>query len=61
MEDKLENLKITRLGFGEGVVRKYHQVGRGPFPGYENDRQEQTGPLERVLKQGFSNSSPPKR
>ena len=36
MEDKLRNLKIRRLGIGPGVNRKYHQVGRGPFPGYEN-------------------------
>lgn len=35
MEDKLENLKIVRLGFGTGIERKYQQAG-GPWPGYEN-------------------------
>jgi hypothetical protein len=36
MEDKLRDLKIRRLGFGKKVERRYHRVGRGPFPGYEN-------------------------
>lgn len=36
MEDELENLTIERLGFGPGVVRRYQQVGSGPWPGYRN-------------------------
>jgi hypothetical protein len=36
IEDKIENLKIHRLGFGTGVERKYQMAGGGVGPGYEN-------------------------
>ncbi len=52
MEDKLRNLKINRLGFGSDVSRKYHRVGRGPFPGYENRGEFKAGPIEKLLESG---------
>jgi len=53
MEDKIENTKIEGLGFGSGVVRKYHMVGRGPFPGYENSGDCRTPPFSQLLQTGF--------
>ncbi len=47
MEDGLRNLKILRLGFGKNVERRHHRVGRGPFPGYENDGEHELPERER--------------
>lgn len=44
MEDRLENLTIRNLGFGPGVVRRYHQVGGGPWPGYVNTGERELPP-----------------
>jgi len=54
MEDNIRDLKIERLGFGFGVVRKYHQVGHGPWPGYENKGEYTAPPLAQLLKTGFA-------
>ncbi|GIW80387.1 MAG: hypothetical protein KatS3mg105_2194 [Gemmatales bacterium] len=53
MEDKLRNLKIRDLAFGPGVKRKYHRVGSGPFPGYENHGETTADSFDRLLKQGL--------
>jgi hypothetical protein len=53
MEDKNENLKIDRLGFGAGVAKKYHKVGGSPGPGYENKGEHQAPAIEQLLKKGF--------
>lgn len=53
MEDNLRNLKIRRLGLGSGVARKYHMVGRGPFPGYENTGQYEAPSFQLLLEGGF--------
>jgi hypothetical protein len=45
-------LKITRLGFGSGIKRKYHQVGRGPWPGYQNRDEFAAPPYEQVIDSG---------
>ncbi|MEK6234500.1 MAG: hypothetical protein N2C14_07290, partial [Planctomycetales bacterium] len=53
MEDKLRDLKIRGLGFGPDVRRKYHQVGRGPFPGYANQNEVKAASFESLLKSGW--------
>jgi hypothetical protein len=54
MEDNLENLTIRDLAFGDGVARRHHQVGRGPFPGYTNVGERAAPPLEELLRDGFA-------
>jgi hypothetical protein len=51
-EDKIENLKINRLGIGEGIQRKLHVVG-ATGAGYENAGEFQPPAYETVLKQGL--------
>ncbi len=53
MEDKIRNLKIRNLAFGEGVVRKYHMVGRGPFPGFSNQAESKADSYESILERGW--------
>lgn len=53
MEDSLRDLTIRNLAFGQGVRRKYHQVGRGPFPGYDNRGESKAKPFETILKHGW--------
>ncbi|MSU77828.1 MAG: right-handed parallel beta-helix repeat-containing protein [Gemmataceae bacterium] len=54
VEDKAENLKIDKLGFGPGVSRKFHIVKNTPGKGFEN-KDEFTAPnLDSVLKMGVS-------
>ena len=53
MEDKICNLKIRNLAFGDGVERKYHMVGGGPFPGYENQNESRAESFESILKHGW--------
>jgi len=53
MEDKIRDLKIRNLAFGTDVERKYHKVGRGPFPGYTNLGESKAKPFELILKSGF--------
>ncbi|MHC4405492.1 MAG: hypothetical protein ACYTG0_38080 [Planctomycetota bacterium] len=53
MEENLSNLKVRRLGFGADVARKYHMVGRGPFPGYENTGQYEAPSSELLLDGGW--------
>ena len=52
VEDKLRDLKVSKLGFNGKVRRKYHFVGRGPFPGYENKDETKVDSYEKLLKQG---------
>ena len=56
MEHHLRNLKVYRLGFGSGVDRKYHMIGRGPFPGYENRGEFIAPPFSEILRSGFPQS-----
>lgn len=53
MEDNIHDLKIKRLGFGSGVIRKYEQVGDGPWPGYENVGEYNAPPFEQLLTGGW--------
>jgi hypothetical protein len=53
MEDNLRDLSIRNLAFGEGVERKYHLVGRGPFPGYENRGESTAKPFASILVNGW--------
>jgi hypothetical protein len=58
VEDKAENLKIYKLGFGKNVTRKYQIIGSTPGSGYEN-RGEYVAPApELLLKQGFPGVKP---
>lgn len=52
-EDKIENLKIHRLGVGDGVRRKLHAVGGGTGAGYENTGEFTPPPFATVLNQGL--------
>jgi len=54
VEDRAENLKIDRLGFGPGVMRKYHIIQKQPGPGYENRGEYAAPAVESLLKQGFT-------
>jgi hypothetical protein len=60
IEDRPRDLKITRLGFGPGVTRKYHIVGGGQLPGYENQGEHEAPALDTVLRQGFPVRPQPK-
>ncbi len=54
IEDKAENLKIDKLGFGKGVTRKYHILNNKTGPGYENRGEYEAPAFEELLKNGFS-------
>jgi hypothetical protein len=56
VEDKAENLKIDKLGFGKGVSRKYHILQNKPGPGYENRGEYAAPAFDVLLKQGFPRS-----
>ncbi len=51
MEDNIRDLKIYRLGFGEGIGRKYTIAG-GVGPGYENQGEYVAPPYEQAMKEG---------
>lgn len=52
VEDRAENLKIDRLGFGKGVGKKYH-ILKNTGPGYENRGEYAAPSVESLLKSGF--------
>ena len=52
-EDKIENLKIRRLGIGDGVRRKLQASGGGTGPGYENVDEYTPPAYETVLEKGL--------
>jgi|GEM_PF-731391 hypothetical protein len=60
MEDGLRNLRIDRLGFGKGVTREFHQVGRGDFPGFENKRQFKAPAFDQLREKGFQSLVQPR-
>lgn len=49
VEDKAENLKINKLGFGKGVQRKYHILAGKPGKGYDNRGEYEAPTLETFL------------
>ena len=51
MEDAIENLKITRLGIGEGIGRKY-QVVEGTPRGYVNQGEFAPPPYSQAIRTG---------
>jgi hypothetical protein len=51
IEDKIRDLKILRLGIGEGIGRKYAYAG-GVGPGYQNVGEFTARPYEQALKEG---------
>ena len=53
-EDKVENLRIRRLGIGNGIQRKLQTAGGGMGSGYENIEEYSPPPYETVLKKGLS-------
>jgi hypothetical protein len=48
IEDKPEDLRIFKLGFGQGVPRKYQNLGTGR--NYENRGEYEAPPIELLLK-----------
>lgn len=52
-EDKIENLKISGLGIGEGIARKLHAVSGGVSAGYENTGEFKPPAFETIIKQGL--------
>ncbi len=58
MEDKIKNLKITGLGFGPEVRKKYHAAGGGAGPGFENHGENTAPAFEELLKKGFGRVQP---
>ena len=59
MENKIRDLKIRNLAFGPQVQRKYHMVGGGPFPGYDNQDEAKAGSFESILKNGQARAAAP--
>jgi hypothetical protein len=53
LEDRAENLKINRLGFGPNLGRKYHILEKGPGAGYENTGEFAAPPFETALADGL--------
>lgn len=53
-ENQIENLKIRKLGTGQGVERKFQGVGGGTGAGYENTDERVPPPYESVLKTGLA-------
>jgi hypothetical protein len=53
MENNLRDLTIRNLAFGNHVERKYHMVGRGPFPGYDNQGESEADTFESILQNGW--------
>lgn len=52
-EDKIQDLKVKRLGIGDGVNRKFHAAGGGTGTGYEYTGEFKPPPMATVLKEGF--------
>jgi hypothetical protein len=53
-EDRIENLKVRRLGIGSGIERKLQLAGGGVGPGYESVGEYSAPPYETVLESGLS-------
>jgi hypothetical protein len=58
IEDRIEDLKIRRLGFGPGVQRKYQMAGGGVGAGYENTGEYVAPALESVGSNGAARVLP---
>lgn len=53
-EDRIENLKVRRLGIGPNVERPFVAAGGGTGPGYESVDEYAAPKLEKVLRQGLT-------
>jgi hypothetical protein len=54
VEDKLKDLKITRMGIGKGIGRKLQPAGGGLGTGYQNTGEFPPPAYDVLLKNGFS-------
>ena len=52
-EDRIENLKIRRLGIGAGVRKNFQAAGGGPGPGYENLEEYSPPSYAAILEHGL--------
>jgi hypothetical protein len=52
-EDKIEQLKVRGLGYGEDVGQRLTHAGGKELPGYESTGEHGAPPLETLLKSGF--------
>ena len=53
LENRIRDLKIEGLGFGNGVGRKYQEAGGGAGEGYINTDECDAPALETLLQKGF--------
>ena len=53
MDDRIRDLKITRIGIGDGVRRTFYRAGGGVGLGFENTGAYDAPPFEQLLKTGF--------
>jgi hypothetical protein len=51
MEDKIENLRLVRVGFGNGVKEKFMRASGGAGPGFVNEGERKAPPLHELLGQ----------
>jgi len=58
MEDRINNLKIHRLGIGDGVQRTF-QIAGGRGSGFENVGQFRARPIKQALRQGLNSDRQP--
>lgn len=52
-EEKIENLKLHRLGFGSGVARKLHPVAGGIGKGHENTGERHAPDIRKAIEKGL--------
>ena len=52
-EEKIENLKLLGIGFGDGVTRKLHPVAGGIGPGHENTGERKVPALKVAIRSGL--------
>ena len=53
-EDGIRDLKIHRLGVGDGAIKRLATAGGGPGPGYEDRGEFHPPPFEEAIKLGLS-------
>ncbi|SVD71104.1 uncharacterized protein METZ01_LOCUS423958, partial [marine metagenome] len=52
-EEKIENLKLLGIGFGDGVTRKLHPVAGGIGRGHENTGERKVPDLKVAIRSGL--------
>lgn len=55
-EEKIENLKLQRLGFGPGIMRRLHPVAGGIGKGHENRDERDAPDIRKAIGHGLQQS-----